>query len=420
MKLDTIETREIQTEQHSPDMRRPQHAPEKKSRRGLWVALAALVFVALVIVAGVLPRIQARTELRHDTAQLAVPVVVVVSPKPAAAQQEVVLPANVQAYIDAPIYARTNGYLKKWYADIGARVKAGQLLAEIDTPEVNQQLRQARADLATAEANSNLSKITAERYNGLLQTDSVSKQEADNATGDFQAKQAMVQSGEANVHRLQDLQSFQKIYAPFSGVITARNTDIGALVDSGAAGGTRTELFHIVQPDKLRVYVNVPEVYASAARPGLTADLTFAEYPGKRFTGKLVRTSEAISQNTRTLLVEISVDNPTGQLFSGAYAQVHLKLPSQGEGYIIPVDTLLFRSEGLRVAAVDDKKKVQLKPITIARDFGREVQVASGIEGNEQLIVNPPDSVFAGQTVRLADNTNDSSNSNSGGNGSKK
>ena len=246
---------------------------------------------------------------------MAVPTVAVVQPKRSAPAQEIVLPANVQAFADAPIYARTNGYLKRWYVDIGSRVKQGQLLAEIDTPEVNQQLRQARADLGTTQANLNLSKITADRYQGLLKTDSVSKQESDNAAGDYEAKQASVQSAQANVKRLEELQSFQRIYAPFSGVITARNTDIGALINSGSTGGNGNELFHIAQPDKLRVYVSVPQVYSQAAKPGITADLTLAEFPGRRFQGKLVRTANAIDPTSRTLLVEIAVDNPTGTAF---------------------------------------------------------------------------------------------------------
>jgi RND family efflux transporter MFP subunit len=316
-----------------------------------------------------------------------------------------VLPANVQAFADAPIYARTNGYLKRWYVDIGGHVKAGQLLAEIDTPEINQQLRQARADLGTAEANLNLSRITTDRYAGLLKTDSVSKQDADNAAGDFAAKGATVQSAQANVRRLEELQSFEKIYAPFDGVITARNTDVGALINSGSSTGLRSELFHISQPDKLRVYVNVPQAYSQAAKPGMTADLILAEFPGRPFQGKLVRTAEAIDPASRTLLVEIAVNNPTGTLFSGSYAEVHLKLPTPAYSLLLPVNTLLFRAEGLRVATVGDGQKVELKPITIGHDFGSEVEVVSGLTGSENVIVNPPDSVVSGQTVRIAQTT---------------
>jgi RND family efflux transporter MFP subunit len=375
--------------------------PGKPARRW-WIAVLAFVVVAAVVISGILPRINARAALDKETAEMAIPTVSVVTPKRGAPTQEVVLPANVQAYIDSPIYARTNGYLKRWYTDIGARVKAGQLIAEIETPEVDQQLRQSKADLATAEANLNLSQITASRYQDLLKTDSVSKQDTDNAVGDLAAKQATVQSSQANVRRLEELQAFEKIYAPFDGVITARNTDIGALIDSGSSGGTRTELFHIAQPDKLRVYVSVPQVYSQAMKPGLSADLVLSEFPGRVFPGTLVRTAQAIDQSTRTLLVEIRVNNPTGTLFSGAYAEVHLKLPTATLAFILPVNTLLFRSEGLRVAAVTDGRHAELKPITLGHDFGSEVEVVAGLTGDESIIANPPDSLVSGEEVRIA------------------
>src|SRR5258708_2877655 len=378
------------------------HRQQGRSVRHWWIAIPAFVIVGAIVISGILPRIHARAALEKDTVQMAIPTVSVVHPKRGAPAQEVVLPANVQAYIDAPIYARTNGYLKRWYADIGARVKAGQLLADIETPEVDQQLRQSRADLATAEANLSLSQITNTRYADLLKSDSVSKQDADNAAGDFAAKQATVQSSQANVRRLEELQAFEKIYAPFDGVITARNTDIGALIDSGSSGGARTELFHIVQPDKLRVYVSVPQVYSQAAKPGLSADLVLSEFPGRVFHGTLVRTAEAIDQSTRTLLVEIRVDNPTGTLFSGAYAEAHLKLPTATSAFILPVNTLLFRSEGLRVAAVTDGKHAKLKAITLGHDFGSEVEVVAGLTGDESIVVNPPDSLVSGEEVRIA------------------
>jgi RND family efflux transporter MFP subunit len=376
--------------------------PQGSPARRWWIAVLALAIVAAIVISGILPRIHARADLDKETAEMAIPTVSVVHPKRGAPAQEVVLPANVQAYIDAPIYARTNGYLKHWYADIGAHVKAGQLLADIETPEVDQQLRQSRADLATAEANLNLSQITATRYADLLKTDSVSKQDADNAAGDYAAKQATVHSAQANVRRLEELQAFEKIYAPFEGVITARNTDIGALIDSGSSGGTRTELFHIAQPDKLRVYVNVPEAYSQAAKPGLTADLALSEFPGRFFPGTLVRTAEAIDQSTRTLLVEIRVNNPTGTLLSGAYAEVHLKLPTATSAFILPVNALLFRAEGLRVAAVTDGDHADLKQVTLGHDFGSEVEVVAGLTGDESIIVNPPDSIVAGEEVRIA------------------
>ncbi len=376
---------------------RSNHA--KRSTRWWMILVAAIIALGLVIGA-ILPRIQARANLRRETDEMAVPTVSVVKPKRTAPASELVLPANVQAFVDSPIYARTNGYLRRWYADIGAHVKAGQLLAEIETPEVDQQLMQARADLGTAQANLRLSQITAERYAGLLKTDSVSKQEADNAEGDYAAKKAALESAQANVKRLQELQSFEKIYAPFDGIMTARNTDIGALIDSGSSGGTRTELFHIAQPDKLRVYVNVPEAYSQSAKPGLKAALTVPEYPGQRFEGTLVRTADAIDPSTRTLLVEIDVNNPTGRLLSGAYAEVHFHLPTASGSFILPVNALLFRSEGLRVAAVN-KGHAELKPITIGHDFGSEVEVVAGLDGNESIVVNPPDSLVSGEAVRV-------------------
>jgi RND family efflux transporter MFP subunit len=366
-----------------------------------WIAVLAFAVVAGVIVMGIVPRKRAEANLAKETEAMAVPAVSVVHPQRAAPLNEIVLPANVQPYMDAPIYARTNGYLKKWYADIGTHVKAGLLLAEIETPEVDQQLRQAHADLATAQANLNLAEITANRYEGLLKSDSVSKQEADNAQGSYAAQKATLQSMEANVKRLQELQSFERIYAPFDGVITARNTDIGALIDAGSAGGTRTELFHVAQTDKLRVYVNVPEGYAPDAKPGLDADLTLSEFPGRRFPGKLVRTADAIDQPTRTLLVEIRVNNPTGTLLSGAYAEAHLKLPNAGSAFILPANTLLFRSEGLRIAAVTADQRTELKPITMGRDYGTAIEVVSGLTGDESVIVNPPDSIVSGEQVRI-------------------
>ncbi len=374
--------------------------PNRPKRRWLVIVLA-LAAAAIVFVAGVLPRVKARETVRKETEQLAIPTVSVVQPKRSAPMQEIVLPANLQPYISSPIFARTNGYLKKWYADIGAHVKKGQLLAEIETPELDQQLQQARANLNTAQANLRLAEITANRYQGLLKSDSVAQQDTDNAVGSYNADKAIVAADEANVRQLEQLQSFERIYAPFDGVITVRNTDIGALINSGSAGGSQTALFQVAQAGTLRVYVNVPEAYSQAAKPGLTADLVLSEFPGKRFQGKLVRTADAIDPNTRTLLVEVDVPNPSGTLLSGAYAELHLKLPTTFSAYILPVNTLLFRQEGLRVAAVSDGKHAQLKPITLGHDFGNEVEVIAGLDGNESIIVNPPDSIEPGQEVRI-------------------
>jgi len=385
----------------SQDVRSDNKPEPSRPRRRWLVAALAVAAAAVVYISGVLPRVKARDTVRKETELMAVPTVSVVQPKRSAPVQEIVLPANVQPYISSPIYARTNGYLKRWYADIGTHVKKGQLLAEIETPELDQQLQQARANLNTAEANLKLAEITANRYQGLLKSDSVAQQDTDNAVGNYNADKAIVAADEANVRQLEQLQSFEKIYAPFDGVITVRNTDIGSLIQSGSGGGPQTALFQIAQPGTLRVYVNVPETYSQAAKPGLTADLVLSEFPGKKFQGALVRTANAIDPNTRTLLVEVDVPNPTGTLLSGAYAELHLKLPTTISTYILPVNTFLFRQEGLRVAAVTDGKHAQLKPITLGHDFGNEAEVIAGLDGNESIIVNPPDSIESGQEVRV-------------------
>jgi RND family efflux transporter MFP subunit len=377
-------------------------ADQPGSKHGALVAIVVLLVVAGIVIAGIVPRMKAKAALRNETYDLAVPTVRVIHPKLGAPQTEIVLPGNIQAFIDSPIYARTNGYLKKWYVDIGTHVKAGLLLAEIETPELDQQLGQARADLNTAQANYHLSEITSSRYQDLLKTDSVSRQDVDNAMGDFEAKKAMVASAQSNVKRLQELQSFEKIYAPFDGVITARNTDIGHLIDSGAAGGTATELFHIAETRTLRVYINVPQQYSQAAKPNLTADLTLQEFPGRRFKGKLVRTADSIDPASRTLLVEVDVDNPTGELLPGAYAQVHLRVSSGASTVILPVSALLFRSEGLQAGTVENGNRAELRSLTLGRDFGTEVEVISGVTANDSIIVNPPDSLASGETVRVA------------------
>jgi RND family efflux transporter MFP subunit len=362
--------------------------------------LILLVVAGVVVFKGITSRVRANEDVKADTRELAVPAVSFAQPKRGAPQEEIVLPGNIQAFIDAPIYARTNGYLKRWYVDIGGRVKAGQLLAEIDTPEIDQQLQQARAELATAKANYDLAQTTAARYENLLQSDSVAKQDVDNAVGDAHAKRAMEESASDNVKRLEQLQSFEKVYAPFDGVLTERRTDIGQLIDSGSGTGNR-ELFHVASINVLRVYVNVPQIDSPAARIGVQAYLTLPQYPGQRFSGKLVRTSQEIDQASRTLLAEIDVANPKGELLPGAYAQVHLKLPSGSTTVIIPVTSLIFRSEGLRVGVVRNNHAYMI-PITLGRDFGTEVEVVSGMDGSEKVIANPPDSLVDGQEVRNA------------------
>lgn len=370
------------------------------SKHGWLYTILALLIVAAIVIAGILPRLKARAALRTETNDMAVPNVNVIHPKLGSPQEEIVLPGNMQAFTDSPIYARTNGYLKKWYVDIGGHAKSGQLLAEIETPEVDQELDQARADLNTAQANFALAQTTATRYQDLAKSDSVSKQDVDNATGDFAAKKAMVASAQSNVKRLEELQSFEKIYAPFDGVITARNTDVGHLINSGN-GGPATELFHIAATQTLRVFINVPQANSQAAKPGLFADLTLPEFPGRTFKGKLVRTADSIDPSTRTLLVEVDVDNSNGVLLPGAYTEVHLKVPDGVPSLILPVTALIFRSQGLQVATVQGGNRAVLTNIALGRDMGTEVEVVSGLTADDSVIVSPPDSLIAGEAVRV-------------------
>ena len=373
----------------------------RKRPRKTWLGSAlALIVVATLLVSGVWSRVRARKNLDSETAQVALTAVSVVQPKPATPAQEIILPGNVQPYITSPIYSRTNGYLKKWYFDIGAHVKQGQLLAVIETPEVDQQLQQARSNLLTAKANLELAAITKTRYQGLLKSNAVSQQDVDNAVGTYNANKAIVEADQAAVDQFAALVSFEKIYAPFDGVITARNTDIGDLINSGSSTGVKTDLFHIAQPGKLRVYVNVPEEYSQGIKDGMTADLVLAEFPGRKFQGKLVRTADAINVTTRTLLIEIDVDNPAGTLLTGSYAEVHLAVPTQASTFLIPVNTLIFRSEGLRVGVVKDGKVV-LTTVTAGHDFGNEIEVVSGLKADDQIIINPPDSIVHGQPVQV-------------------
>jgi RND family efflux transporter MFP subunit len=308
-----------------------------------------------------------------------------------------VLPGNTTAYTDSPIYARTSGYLTRWYFDIGARVKQGALLCEISTPEVDQQLAQAQADLNTAEANANNARIQAERYSGLVQSNAVSRQDTDTYVNQATATAAAVRSAQSNVQRLQDLQSFEKVYAPFDGVITARNIDTGQLIDAGAA----KELFHLQAIKTLRVYANLPQIYSSVAKPGEKVGLTFQEHPGKTYEGTMVRTADAIDPASRTLLVEVDVDNRSGELLPGALAEVHFKTPTPAETFVIPAATLLFRREGLRVGTVVNGDVAHLAPVVIGEDDGVNVQIVSGLSANDRVIQAPPDSLIEGEKVTV-------------------
>jgi RND family efflux transporter MFP subunit len=370
-----------------------------------WLGVAlALILVTALLLSGIWSRVSARKTLNAETAQLAIPAVSVVSPKQTTPAEEIILPGNVQPFITSPIYARTNGYLRKWNVDIGAHVKKGQLLAVIETPEVDQQLQQSLSNLNTAKANLALAETTKNRYQGMIRSNAVSQQDVDNALGTYNANKAIVEANQANVKQLQALQSFEKIYAPFDGVVTARNTDIGDLINSGNAGGVKTDLFHISQPGTLRVYVNVPEEYSQGVKVGMTADLTLAEFPGRKFQGKLVRTAEAINMTTRTLLIEIEMKNPAGELLTGSYAEVHLKVPTQTSTLLLPVNTLIFRSEGLRVGIVKDGKVV-LSAVTPGRDSGNQIEIVSGLKADDQVIINPPDSITSGQQVQIVQAT---------------
>src|SRR5712671_2313330 len=376
-----------------------EHSHEKSGRLFIVLFLAVVILVA----SGTLTLFQRRTQyqaLAKETEALAIPTVAVFHPATESGEEDLVLPGTMQAYVESPIYARTSGYLKKWYRDIGSRVRQGELLMDIDTPEVDQQLMQARADLNTAKANSRLSEITATRYAELIKTDGVSKQEVDNATGDLEAKKAIVQSSEANVRRLEELESFRHIYAPFSGVITRRNVDVGTLINAGN-GGASQQLFFLAQTDPIRVYVSVPEAYAPSIRAGLGAFLELTQYPGQRFEGKVVRTAESIDPGTRTLLTEVDVPNHNAALLPGGYSQAHLQVKVTGARLAVPVNALLFRSEGLRAVVVDANHKTHLKALTIGRDYGTTLEVLQGLDPSDWIVLNPADSLDDGQEVHV-------------------
>lgn len=361
------------------------------------------VIVIVLVVLGSVVLVERRSQfqaLADNTQKLAVPTVAIIHPMLETSREDLVLPATMQAYVESPIYARTNGYLVKWYHDIGSRVKKGDLLADIETPEVDQQLMQARADLVTAQANEKLSEITQVRYNELLKTDGVSKQEVDNANGDLAAKKAIVQSSAANVRRLEELKSFQQVYAPFTGVVTQRNIDIGTLINAGN-GGTSQQLFFMAQTDPMRVYVNVPEANAPSIHKSLGAYLELQQYPGQKFQGQVVRTAEAIDMATRTLLTEVDVPNKDGLLLPGGYAQVHLQIHVEGAGLQVPVNALLFRSEGLRAVVIDSNHLVRLQALNIGRDYGTSLEVLTGLKPDDWIVLNPPDSIENGEEVHV-------------------
>jgi RND family efflux transporter MFP subunit len=354
----------------------------------------------VLAVVGIIPRVRARTALANETNQLAAPDVIANAPTAGKTGQEVILPANIYAYSDASLYARTDGYLSKWYYDIGAHVRKGQLLATISSPEVDKQLLQARADLSTAEATAGLAKTNANRYQDLLNQNAVSKQDTDTFVSQAASTSSTVKSAQANVQRLEQLQSFQNIYAPFSGVITARNVDVGQLINQGAG----TQLFRISAIDVLRVYVNVPQIYSQVAVVGTETRLTLSEFPGQFFTGKLVRTAKAIDPSSRTLLVEIDVDNKNGKLLPGAFAEVHMNVHQGVAPLIVPVSALIFRAQGLQVGTVvkgPDGDEARLVSVVLGQDDGSTVQVIHGLDANDQVIQDPPDSLIDKEPVHV-------------------
>jgi RND family efflux transporter MFP subunit len=391
-------------------------APEQQpiAPRTALVGVAIVLVVAAILAGyGILHRMNSDKVLADTTQQLAAPTVIVAAPKPGAPVDNLVLPGNVTSFTDSPIYARTSGYLTKWYFDIGARVKKGALLAQISTPEIDQQLAQAEADLNTAQANANNARIQAERYTGLVQSNAVSRQDTDTYINQATSTAAQVRSAQANVQRLHELQSFEKIYAPFDGVITARNVDTGQLIDPGAG----KELFHLQAIQTLRVFTNLPQIYSSNVKPGAKIGLTFAEHAGKIYEGTLVRTAQAIDPASRTLLVEIDVNNSAGELLPGSLAEVHFKTPPSGPTFIVPAGALIFRKEGLRVGTVvkgegSTGTVAHLVPVVIGQDDGASVQIISGLGLNDQVIQDPPDSLIEGQSVTPVTS---STESNAGG-----
>ncbi len=391
---------------HAPMPPDPTHAlpaPPRMSSGGKLGIVVVVLLVMAVIVYGLLSRSKDEHKLEQVTKASAIPSVSVVHPAVTGVSAEIALPGNTQAFIETPIYARTSGYLKQWFVDIGQHVTKGELMATIETPELDEQLQVSQANLKSAQADLALANTTSDRYQNLLKSDSVSKQETDVAVSGAAAKRAAVEAAEANVRRLQQLQSFEKVYAPFSGVVTERNTDIGALIDSGSptASNTAKELYRVAAIDKLRVYVAVPETYAPAIRDGDTVALTLDEYPGQQFTGKITRNSSAIDQASRTLNVEVDVDNADGKLLPGAYVFAHFKIPEQVRFLSLPANTLIFRAQGLQVGIVRNGH-VHLQSVTIGKDNGSSLEIATGVTASDEVILDPSDSLAEGQPVRVA------------------
>jgi membrane fusion protein, multidrug efflux system len=395
------ETNQTEKQQAPPQVTPPPELPPASPRRAILVVVILLVLLAVAGGARMLSRLSASRALAKETEVDAVPTVTVVHPTLEKPEEELILPASLQAYEESPIYARTNGYLLKWYKDIGSHVTKGELLADIDTPEVDQELLQARASKQQASAQLDIAKISADRWQNLRKTDSVSQQETDMQTSAFQQATANLAAADANVRRLQDLESFKHVYAPFSGVLVRRNVDPGALITAGGAG---TELFVLAKVDPLRVFTNVPQAFSPAIKNGMPASITLPEIPGKQFPGTVTRTAEAIDPTTRTLLTEVDVPNKDGQLLRGAFGEVHFKPRINVAKVTVPVNAMLFRQDGAQVAIVGADNKVQLRHITIGRDYGTTLEVLDGVAVEDRVIINPADSLEGGQPVNVADN----------------
>ena len=381
-----------------PAMESYERAPDPtpvSPRKILTGAVVVLLILAVFAVIGILRRMHAHTVLKDRTYDLAAPTVTVAPARPGAPVDTFVLPGNVTAYTDAPIYARTDGYLVRWYYDIGSKVQKGALLATIDAPEIDKQVAQAESDLATAQANANIARIQAERYTALVKSDAVSQQDADTYVNQATGTAAAVRSAQANVQRVKELQSFEKVYAPFDGVVTARAVDTGQLINQGSGA----ELFHMQSIETLRVYTNVPEVYAQTLHRGMKIDLTFPEHPGKIYAGTLVRTADAIDPASRTLLAEVDVNNRSGELLPGSLAQVHFKTPTAGVTFIVPTAALIFRRDGMELAKVVDGDQARMVHVVIGEDDGATVQIISGLQPGDKIIQDPPDSLIDGEKV---------------------
>lgn len=402
MNSGSSDTEVLDQERHVPEITPPPKLPPAAPRKALLIVAAVLLL--LIIGAGITAAIRLHNSqvLAEETEKQSVPTVAVIHPVAEKPDEELVLPGTMQAYEESPIYARTNGYLLRWYKDIGSRIKKGDLLADIDTPEIDQELMQARATRQQILAQMDLAKINADRYTSLRKTDSVSQEEADQQSSGYEQAQANLAAADANVRRLEELESFKHVYAPFSGVLTKRTVDPGALINAGVAGAAGKQLFDTARVDPLRVYVSVPQTYSPSIRIGMDAVVTLPELPGQKFKGVVVRTAEAIDPTTRTLLTEVDVPNKDEQLLPGSFGEVHFKVGMNTHKVTIPVNAMLFRQEGAQVAVVGKDGKVELRPITIGRDYGTTLEILGGVGVEDRVVVNPADSLEQGQPVNVA------------------